>query len=83
MKQPIAVDDAALDAPDLQPGDPLDDGARRWLKRRIQSLRSRASSTGPFRAAGIQRTIDGMKAQLKDGTWRPHGEDPKASTDVE
>lgn len=42
-----------------------------YLHRRIQSLRSKQESVGPFRQAGIQRTIDGMKQQLKDGVWRP------------
>ena len=56
----------------LQPNDPLDDAGRTWLKRRIQSLRSRAASCGPIRAAGIHRTIEGMKDQLAHGTWKPH-----------
>jgi hypothetical protein len=57
----------------LRPGDPLDDAGRAWLKRRIQSLRSRAGSSGPMRASGIHRTIEGMKDQLSEGAWRPHG----------
>lgn len=80
MKPTLAADDVARECPDLKPGDPLDDHAKDWLRRRIQSLRSKASSKGPFRTAGIQRTIAGMKSQLRDGIWRPHGvasEDPK------
>jgi hypothetical protein len=41
-----------------------------YLKGRIQSLRSRQKNVGPFRAAGIQRTIDGMKEQLKTGVFQ-------------
>lgn len=49
----------------------MTDDQREWLKRRIQQLRSRQATVGPFRAAGIQLTIDGMKAQLRDNVWRP------------
>jgi len=35
------------------------------LERRIQQLRSRMKTVGPFRQAGIYRTIQGMKEQLK------------------
>ncbi|MCK9549502.1 hypothetical protein [Aquamicrobium sp.] len=48
---------------------------RRWLMARIQQLRSRMKTVGPFRQAGIHRTIEGMKAQLRTGVWRPH--DPR------
>lgn len=51
---------------------PLTDEDRQWLERRIQVLRSRQEAVGPFRQAGIQRTIEGMKAQLRDNIWRPH-----------
>ena len=44
---------------------------RAWLKRRIVQLRSRQHNVGPFRAAGIARTIAGMKQQLRDDTWKP------------
>ena len=53
--------------------EPLTDSGRAWLERRIQQLRSRQKSVGPFRAAGIQRTIAGMKSQIRSGTWTPHG----------
>lgn len=43
-----------------------------WLRKRIVQLKSRAASVGPFRAAGIHRTIAGMKAQLRSKTWAPH-----------
>lgn len=56
----------------LRPGQQLDDAAREWLARRIMTLRSRAGSKGPFQAAGIHRTIAGMKRQLKEGRWMPH-----------
>lgn len=48
----------------------MTDEEEAYLKRRIQSLRSRQQNVGPFRAAGIQRTIDGMKEQLKTGIYR-------------
>lgn len=53
--------------------EPLTDAGRAWLERRVQQLRSRQKSVGPFRAAGIQRTIAGMKAQIRNGIWDPHG----------
>lgn len=49
----------------------MTDEQREYLKRRIQQLRSRQQSVGPFRAAGIQRTIDGLKDQLKRDVWSP------------
>ena len=51
-----------------------------WLRKRIVQLKSRANctTTGPFRQAGIHRTISGMKAQLRDGVWEPH--EPQMTT---
>lgn len=46
-----------------------------FLRRRIQQLKSRQQSAGPFRAAGIQRTLEGMRKQLRDGIWQPHTKD--------
>lgn len=43
-----------------------------WLKTRIVQLRSRQQSVGPFRRAGIERTIQGMKQQLREQRWVPH-----------
>lgn len=60
--------------------EPLTDAGRAWLERRVQQLRSRQKSVGPFRAAGIQRTIAGMKAQLRSGVWTPHGSDSAQPT---
>lgn len=44
---------------------------RDWLTIRIQRLRSRMKTVGPFRQAGIHRTIKGMKEQLRTGVWCP------------
>lgn len=49
----------------------MTDEQREWLKRRIQSLRSKQKSVGLIRQGGIQRTIDGMRQQLKTNTWNP------------
>lgn len=45
-----------------------------WIKSRIQSLRSKQQSVGVFRQTGIQRTIAGLKLQLRSGIWKPHKE---------
>lgn len=45
---------------------------RDWLTVRIQQLRSRMRAAGPFCQAGIHRTIEGMKQQLRSGIWKPH-----------
>ncbi|WP_156022480.1 hypothetical protein [Sphingobium indicum] len=45
---------------------------REWLTSRIQQLRSRMRTAGSFRQAGIHRTIEGMKQQLRSGIWKPH-----------
>lgn len=60
------------DAPKGETGTPLREDQREWLKKRIQQLRSRQQNSGYMRQAGIQRTIEGMKAQLKEGVWKPH-----------
>jgi len=39
---------------------------------RIQQLRSRVRTACPFRQAGIHRTIEGMKQQLRSGISKPH-----------
>lgn len=70
--KPAEAPGAAESVAHLEPGQPLDDAGREWLAHRIRALRSRAASKGPFRAAGIHRTIAGMKQQLKDGVWMPH-----------
>ena len=44
---------------------------RSFLKARIQVLQSRKRLVGPFRRWGIQRTIDGMKRQLRLDVWEP------------
>lgn len=36
-----------------------------YLNRRIRQLRSKQQYVGPFRYVGIQRSIDSMKAELK------------------
>ena len=48
---------------------------QKWLKARITQLRSKQQNVGPFRAAGIQRTIDGMKEQLRTGVWKARRDD--------
>lgn len=50
----------------------MSEDQRDWLKRRIQQLRSRMQTVGPFRQAGISRTIAGMQDQLHTNTWKPH-----------
>lgn len=49
----------------------LTDEQEVWLRKRIVQLRSRQASVGPFRQAGIARTIAGMKQQIRDRVWRP------------
>ncbi len=46
---------------------------REWLQQRIQQLSSRMRSDtyGPFRKAGIFRTLKGMRVQLKNNVWTP------------
>ena len=63
---------ANCDMPPGKPGSPLREDQREWLKKRIQQLRSRQQNSGYMRQAGIQRTIDGMKEQIKTGVWRPY-----------
>ena len=53
-----------------------------WLIARIQRLRSRMKTVGPFRQAGIHRTIEGMKEQLRTGVWRPHDPRPDRPDDM-
>ena len=71
----IEADVDRHDDAEQSPGDMLNAQSRSWLERRIQQLRSRQKAVGPFRAAGIQRTIAGMKNQLRSGIWSPH--DPR------
>lgn len=66
-----------MTAPDA-PAEPLTAAGRSWLESRIRQLRSRQGSVGPFRAAGIQRTIASMKRQVREGVWTPHGIDGTA-----
>lgn len=42
---------------------------KEYLQRCIQSLRSKQKSVGVFRQAGMQRTIEGMRKQLRLGLW--------------
>ncbi len=53
------------------PKEPLTEEQKIYLKKRIQSLRSKQQNVGWFRQAGIQRTINGMKEQLKEDAWNP------------
>ena len=49
----------------------LTEEQREFLGKRIQQLRSKQKRVGPFKQYGIQRTIDGMKKQLKENRWDP------------
>ena len=65
-----------MTAPEPRP-ETLTDAGRDWLRMRVRQLRSRQANVGPFRAAGIQRTIEAMKQQIREGIWIPRtGEGP-------
>lgn len=49
----------------------LTDEQRDFLTRRIVQLKSKMANVGPYRQAGIHKTIQSMQKQLKDNEWRP------------
>ena len=46
------------------------------LQARLQALRSKQKRVGPYRAAGIQRSIDSIKAALRVGEEGQPIDDP-------